>query len=48
MRDHIVEGIEKFNLMLKVPSSLGPAITAGSRDTAEGVIIDYTSMCVII
>ena len=48
VRDHIVEGTEKFNLMLKVPSSLGPAITVGSRDTAEGVIIDNTSMCVIM
>jgi len=34
---------ETFDLMLHVPSSLGPAITAGGRDRAIGVIIDTTS-----
>ena len=43
--DMIVEGVEEFNLRLNVPSSLGPAITAGSRDTATGVITDSTSKC---
>ena len=37
---------ETFNLTLSVPSSLGPAITAGSNDTAIGVIIDTTSECI--
>ena len=48
MRDNIVEGTEKFNIMLNVPSSYGPAITVGDRDNSEGVIIDFTSMCVIM
>ena len=34
---------ETFDLMLIVPSSLGPAITAGDRNRAIGVIIDTTS-----
>ena len=46
--DNIAEEHEEFDLMLIVPSSLGPAITAGSRDTATGVIIDSNSKCVIV
>ena len=46
VNDNVAEGPEEFNLMLIVPSSLGPAITAGSRDTATGVITDNTSKCV--
>ena len=46
--DNIAEEHEEFDLMLTVPSSLGPAITAGSRDTATGVIIDSNSKCVIV
>ena len=42
--DMIVEGEnETFDLMLIVPSSLGPAITAGGRNRAIGVINDTTS-----
>ena len=42
--DKLVEGEnETFDLMLIVPSSLGPAITAGGRNRAIGVIIDTTS-----
>ena len=42
--DMLAEGQnETFNLMLTVPSSLGPAITAGGRNRARGVIIDTTS-----
>ena len=41
--DSIAEEPENFNLTLNVPSSLGPAITAGSRDRATGVITDSTS-----
>ena len=42
--DMLAEGRnEIFDLMLSVPSSLGPAITAGDRDGAIGVIIDTTS-----
>ena len=48
VNDNIVEGQEEFNILLTVPSSLGPAITAGSRDTATGVIIDKRSKCVIV
>ena len=44
--DNIVEEHEEFDLILSVPSSLGPAITAGGRDTATGVITDNTSKCV--
>ena len=41
--DMIAEGKnETFNLMLIVPSSLGPAIRAGRRNRAVGVIIDTT------
>ena len=46
--DEVVEGVEEFDLRLVVPSSLGPAITAGSRDTATGVITDNTSKCVTV
>ena len=46
--DMIVEEAEEFNLALNVPSSLGPAITAGDRDTAVGVITDSSSKCGII
>ena len=41
----IAEGQEEFNLALDVPSSLGPAIRAGGRNTAVGVITDSTSKC---
>ena len=42
--DMIVEGENKtFDLILIVPSSLGPAITAGGRNRAIGVINDTTS-----
>ena len=45
--DMLAEGRnETFDLILSVPSSLGPAITAGRRDRAIGVIIDTTSECV--
>ena len=37
---------ETFNLTLSVPSSLGPAITAGGKDGVIGVIIDTTSECI--
>ena len=43
INDNIVEGSERFNLMLTVPPSLAPAITAGNRNTAVGVITDSTS-----
>ena len=53
--DKIREEHEEFDLRLDVPSSLGPAITAGSRNTAAGsrniatgVITDNTSKCVIV
>ena len=46
--DSVVEELEEFHLRLYVPSSLGPAITAGSRNTATGVITDNTSKCVIM
>ena len=39
-------GDETFDIMLNVPSSLGPAITAGGRNRAIGVIIDTTSECI--
>ena len=45
INDIIAEGQEQFNLALTVPSSLGPAITAGGRNTAVGVITDSTSKC---
>ena len=41
--DKLVGENETFDLMLIVPSSLGPAITAGGRNRAIGVIIDTTS-----
>ena len=42
--DELAEGRnETFDLMLTVPSSLGPAISVGGRDSAIGVIIDTTS-----
>ena len=45
--DMLVEGRNKtFDLMLSVPSSLGPSITAGGRDRTIGVIIDTTSECI--
>ena len=45
--DMLVEGRnELFNFTLKVPQSLGPAITAGGRNRAKGIIIDTTSECV--
>ena len=45
--DMLAEGRnETFDLMLSVPPSLGPVITAGGRDRAVGVIIDTTSECV--
>ena len=48
VRDDIAEGLEQFDLVLTVPSSLSPAITGGGRDTAVGVITDSTSECVIM
>ena len=45
INDTIGERYEEFDLMLTVPSSLGPAITAGDRDTAKVGIIDSTSKC---
>ena len=41
--DNIVEESEQFNLLLTVPSSLVPAIRAGNRNIAVGVITDSTS-----
>ena len=38
--DNVFERQEKFNLKLNVPSSLGPAIVAGGRNRAKGVITD--------
>ena len=40
--DKVFEEREEFKLRLDVPSSLGPAITAG-RKMAKGIIIDSTS-----
>ena len=45
--DNIAEGPEHFNLTLIIPSSLSPAIIAGSRNRATGVITDSTSKCVL-
>ena len=42
--DKLAEGEnETFNMTLIVPSSLGPAITAGGRNRAIGIIIDTSS-----
>ena len=43
--DNIAEGPEEFDLMLNVPVSLAPAIRAGGRNRAVGVITDSTSKC---
>ena len=43
IEDSVAKEHEEFNLTLNVPSSLSPAITAGSRDRATGVITDSTS-----
>ena len=45
INDSVAEEHEEFDLELTVPSSLGPAITAGSRNRATGVITDSTSKC---
>ena len=46
--DKLAEGEnEIFDLMLLVPSSLGPTITVGDRSRAVGVIIDTTSECTL-
>ena len=45
--DSVAEGQEEFDLILNIPSSLSPAITAGGRDRATGVITDSTSKCVM-
>ena len=45
--DSVAEESENFALTLNVPSSLSPAITAGSRDRATGVITNSTSKPVI-
>ena len=42
INDSIAEENEEFDLMLTVPSSLSPGITAGVMDTAVGVITDST------
>ena len=44
--DDVVEGSEKFNLILFVQPSLDPAITAGNI-SAVGIIIDSTSKCTL-
>ena len=42
--DKLVEGgNETSDLILTVPSSLGPTITAGGRKRATAIIIDTTS-----
>ena len=46
--DSIAEGHEELDLKLNIPSSLSPAITAGSRDMATGNITDSISKCVIM
>ena len=43
MMDNIIEEQKEFDLILYVPSSLAPAITADDRDRAVVVIIDSTS-----
>ena len=39
----ILERQEEFDLTLNVLSSLGPAITAGDRNTATAIMFDSTS-----
>ena len=41
--DNIVEGDEMFSMSLNVPSSLAPAIVAGSVSNTIGIIIDSSS-----
>ena len=41
--DNIAEGPESFDVALSVPMNLSPAITAGSRNSAVGIITDSTS-----
>ena len=41
--DSIVEENETFYMNLSVPSSLGPAIIAGSVSSAIGIIMDSSS-----
>ena len=48
INDTIVEDPEEFDLTLNVPSSLGPAITAGGRNTAVGVINDSASKYIVM
>ena len=43
--DSVVEGQERFDLKLNVPSLLHPAITAGGRDRVTLFITDSTSKC---
>ena len=45
--DIVAEVHEEFDLSLHVPLSLGPAITAGSRNRARGIITDSRGKCVI-
>ena len=42
--DNIVEGDEMFSMSLNVPSSLSPAIVAGSVSNATGIIIDSSTI----
>ena len=44
INDSINELSEEFNLVLHVSASLGPAITAGGRDAAVGIITPSGSM----
>ena len=47
--DQLAEGKnETFDLLLIVPSSHGPAITAGGRHIATGYIIDTTCECITL
>ena len=46
--DEVFEGSEEFDLRLNVPSSLGAAIQAGSRNTATGIIVDSDSKCLTV
>ena len=43
INDDIIEERERFNLIINVPASLGPRITAVNKNSAVGVIIDSTS-----